>query len=56
MLLRLNRRVAGQGPDHQFESICAAFVRESFHKRGRLRPGVGDASTWEGPPPMPDER
>ncbi|ARP86365.1 NgoMIV family type II restriction endonuclease [Bordetella genomosp. 9] len=35
-------RIAGQTSGNQFESICAAFVRETFLKLSHLRPGSWD--------------
>lgn len=38
----IGERIAGQISGHQFESICAHFVRETFLKLGHLRPGAWD--------------
>jgi NgoMIV restriction enzyme. len=35
----IGERIAGQTSGNQFESICAAFVRETFLKLKHLRPG-----------------
>jgi hypothetical protein len=38
----IGARIAGQTSGNQFESICAAFVKETFLKLGHLRPGIWD--------------
>lgn len=38
----IGERIAGQTSGHQFESICAEFVRETFLKLSHLRPGHWD--------------
>jgi len=44
----ISERIAGQTSGNQFESICAAFVRETFLKLGHLRPGSWDVHQVSG--------
>lgn len=44
----IGERIAGQTSGTQFESICAAFVKETFFKLGHLRPGIWDVHQVSG--------
>lgn len=44
----ISERQAGQTSGDQFESICAAFVQQTFLKLGHLRPGTWDVHQVSG--------
>jgi NgoMIV restriction enzyme len=44
----IGERIAGQTSGDQFESICAAFVKETFLQLGHLRPGTWDVHQVSG--------